>query len=42
MTAVETSAGVPPVMADVPPRELCVAVLGVGLMGADQRLPQNA
>jgi myo-inositol 2-dehydrogenase / D-chiro-inositol 1-dehydrogenase len=35
MTTVETKAGVPPAMADVPARELRVAVLGVGMMGAD-------
>jgi myo-inositol 2-dehydrogenase / D-chiro-inositol 1-dehydrogenase len=35
MTTVETKAGVLPPMADVPARELRVAVLGVGMMGAD-------
>jgi myo-inositol 2-dehydrogenase/D-chiro-inositol 1-dehydrogenase len=35
MTTVETKAGVLPAMADVPARELRVAVLGVGMMGAD-------
>ncbi|MGY1704862.1 Gfo/Idh/MocA family protein [Geodermatophilus sp. SYSU D00697] len=35
MTTTETRAGVLPVMADVPARGLRVAVLGVGLMGAD-------
>jgi myo-inositol 2-dehydrogenase/D-chiro-inositol 1-dehydrogenase len=35
MTTVETQAGVLPAMADVPARELRVAVLGVGMMGAD-------
>jgi myo-inositol 2-dehydrogenase/D-chiro-inositol 1-dehydrogenase len=35
MTTTETSAGVLPVMADVPAGELRVAVLGVGMMGAD-------
>ena len=35
MTTAETSAGVLPEMADVPAAELRVAVLGVGLMGAD-------
>jgi len=35
MTTTETAAGVLPEMADVPARELRVAVLGVGMMGAD-------
>jgi myo-inositol 2-dehydrogenase/D-chiro-inositol 1-dehydrogenase len=35
MTTTETQAGVLPVMADVPARDLRIAVLGVGLMGAD-------
>ena len=35
MTTAETSAGVLPAMAEVPPAELRVAVLGVGMMGAD-------
>ncbi|MEX5721913.1 Gfo/Idh/MocA family protein, partial [Geodermatophilus maliterrae] len=35
MTTAETSAGVLPAMADVPAAELRVAVLGVGMMGAD-------
>jgi myo-inositol 2-dehydrogenase / D-chiro-inositol 1-dehydrogenase len=35
MTTAETSAGVLPEMADVPAAELRVAVLGVGMMGAD-------
>ena len=35
MTTTETAAGVLPVQADVPPTELRIAVLGVGLMGAD-------
>ena len=35
MTTAETAAGVLPEMADVPAAELRVAVLGVGLMGAD-------
>jgi myo-inositol 2-dehydrogenase/D-chiro-inositol 1-dehydrogenase len=35
VTTAETSAGVLPEMADVPAAELRVAVLGVGLMGAD-------
>jgi myo-inositol 2-dehydrogenase / D-chiro-inositol 1-dehydrogenase len=35
MTTTETAAGVLPVMADVPAAELRVAVLGVGMMGAD-------
>jgi myo-inositol 2-dehydrogenase/D-chiro-inositol 1-dehydrogenase len=35
MTTTETAAGVLPVLADVPPNELRVAVLGVGMMGAD-------
>ena len=35
MTTAETRAGVLPDMADVPARDLRVAVLGVGMMGAD-------
>jgi myo-inositol 2-dehydrogenase/D-chiro-inositol 1-dehydrogenase len=35
MSTTETRAGVLPAMADVPDRELRVAVLGVGVMGAD-------
>ena len=35
MTTTETAAGVLPAMAEVPAAELRVAVLGVGLMGAD-------
>jgi myo-inositol 2-dehydrogenase / D-chiro-inositol 1-dehydrogenase len=35
MTTTETAAGVLPVLADVPATELRVAVLGVGMMGAD-------
>ena len=35
MTTVETQSGVLPAMADVPATELRVAVLGVGMMGAD-------
>ncbi|MBM7804994.1 myo-inositol 2-dehydrogenase/D-chiro-inositol 1-dehydrogenase [Geodermatophilus bullaregiensis] len=35
MTTAETSAGVLPAMAEVPAAELRVAVLGVGMMGAD-------
>jgi myo-inositol 2-dehydrogenase/D-chiro-inositol 1-dehydrogenase len=35
MTTTETAAGVLPEMADVPARDLRVAVLGVGMMGAD-------
>ena len=35
MTTTETAAGVLPVMAEVPATELRVAVLGVGMMGAD-------
>src|SRR3954453_15726415 len=35
MTPTETAAGVLPVLADVPAGDLRVAVLGVGLMGAD-------
>ena len=35
MTTAETHAGVLPAMADVPARDLRVAVLGVGMMGAD-------
>ncbi|MGY1784420.1 Gfo/Idh/MocA family protein [Geodermatophilus sp. SYSU D00698] len=35
MTTTETQAGVLPAMADVPARGLRVAVLGVGMMGAD-------
>jgi myo-inositol 2-dehydrogenase/D-chiro-inositol 1-dehydrogenase len=35
MTTTQTAAGVLPEMADVPARDLRVAVLGVGMMGAD-------
>ncbi len=35
MTTAETRAGALPELADVPARDLRVAVLGVGLMGAD-------
>jgi myo-inositol 2-dehydrogenase / D-chiro-inositol 1-dehydrogenase len=35
MTTAETRAGALPELADVPPRDLRVAVLGVGMMGAD-------
>ncbi|MCU1612914.1 MAG: Inositol 2-dehydrogenase, partial [Frankiales bacterium] len=35
MTTTETAAGVLPATADVPGTELHVAVLGVGMMGAD-------
>src|SRR3954454_9416505 len=35
MTTAETAAGVLPALADVPSGELRVAVLGVGMMGAD-------
>ena len=35
MTTAQTQAGVPPALADMPPGDLRVAVLGVGMMGAD-------